>query len=176
MLGSHDAVGLDGALSFDRYSRYGAYGFGEEEHAVKNWIKPAPVNWEEVNWGELQSRCLARNAARFDEAAGPHAELSRPPESRSAVLIRTYMGKEYSENDIHAIRTIVSELALQSGGEYAVFLLLHVKDEQLPIWHEHVRREIAQENVPREFCDITEVWSVPLVASRYPELRKDITE
>lgn len=175
MLGSHDAVGLDGGLSFDRYTRYGAYGFGQEEPAVENWIKPAPVNWEEVNWGELQSRCVDRNAGRFD-AASPHAEPSQPPESRSAVLIRAYMGKEYSENDIQTIRAIISELSLQSGGEYAVYLLLHVKDEELPIWHEPVRRNIVQENVPREFWDITEVWSVPLVAYHYPKLRRDIRE
>jgi hypothetical protein len=176
MLGSHDAVGLDGGVSFDRYSRYGAYGFGEDEPAVENWIKPAPVNWDEVSWGALQHRCVDRNAGRFDKAASSHTEPSRSPESRSAVLIRTYMGKEYSENDIHAIRAVVSELALQSGGEYSVFLLLHVKNDHLPIWNERVRRKIVQGNVPREFWDITELWSVSLVASRYPELDRRVTE
>ena len=174
-MGSHDAIGLDGSLSFDRYTRYGAYGFGEREVAVDNWFKPAPVDWDEVNWGELQHRCVSHNAGRFDKTAGSPVNPSISPESRSAVLIRTYVGKKYSENDIYSIRAIINELSLQSGGEYAVFLFLHVKNVTSPVLQE-AHREIVRENVPREFWDITELWDVPTVASHYPGLNPNITE
>ncbi|PLN80335.1 hypothetical protein BDW42DRAFT_194595 [Aspergillus taichungensis] len=167
--GSHDALGLDGDISFDRYTRYGAYGFGQDETGVENWIKPKKVDWNLVNWGQLQDKCYKRNADRY----APKTPIKTPdkriaPEPRTAVLIRTYIGKEYSENDIYVLRSLVTELSLQSGGEYSVFLLLHVKDDQIPIESEDVARQIIKENVPREFWDITVLWNVPMVASRYP--------
>lgn len=110
MLGSHEAVRLDGGLSFDRYTRYGAYGFGEGEAAVENWIKPSRVDWDELNWGELQRRCVNRNADRFDKADGSTVTPSITPEPRSAVLIRTYVGKKFSANDVYSIRSIINEL------------------------------------------------------------------
>ncbi|KAH3241187.1 hypothetical protein KXW31_008105, partial [Aspergillus fumigatus] len=134
MFGSYDAVGLDGQISFDRYTRYGAYGFGEDEESVPYWTKPSKVSWNQIRWGQLQKQCVERNAKRFMKEAStdtgseiPHPDL--PAEERSAVLIRTYLGKEYSENDLHVIRSMVMELALQTGGEFEVVLLLHVKDE-----------------------------------------------
>lgn len=175
MLGSHDAIGLDGSLSFDRYTRYGAYGFAEGEAAVENWIKPKRVDWDEVNWGELQRRCVDRNAGRFDTAAGSTVNPSITPESRSAVLIRTYVGKKYSENEVYSIRAIINELSLHSGGEYAVFLLLHLKNQSFPVDQE-VRREIVRANVPREFWDITELWDDPTVTSPYPYLPDNVKE
>ena len=127
------------------------------------------MDWNRVNWGQLQDKCYKRNADRY----APKTPTKTPdkriaPEPRTAVLIRTYIGKEYSENDIYVLRSLVTELSLQSGGEYSVFLLLHVKDDQIPIEVADVARQIIKENVPREFWDITVLWNVPMVASRYP--------
>ncbi|KAJ9303051.1 hypothetical protein DTO271G3_425 [Paecilomyces variotii] len=181
MFGSYDAVGLDGHVSFDRYTRYGAYGLGEDEDSVTRWMRPAKVNWNQVKWGQLQEQCVERNANRFvDDAATdagseiPHPDI--PGEERTAVLIRTYIGKEYSENDLHVIRSMVTELALQSGGEYEVILLLHVKDESLDIQQEDVYREVLEENVPKEFWDMTVLWNTPLVAERYKKLDTSVID
>jgi hypothetical protein len=181
MFGSYDAVGLDGQVSFDRYTRYGAYGFGEDEESVPHWIKPAKVNWNQIRWGELQKQCVERNANRFVKEAAtdpgseiPHPDL--PAEERSAVLIRTYIGKKYSENDLQVIRSMVTELALQTGGEYEVVLLLHVKDESLDIKQEEVYRRVLKENVPQEFWDMTVLWNTPLVAERYKDLDTNVIE
>lgn len=64
--GSFDAVGLDIDTCFDRYAKYGPYGFDDEEnHQVPGWERPIPVEWEEVNWGLLQQECLVNNYERY---------------------------------------------------------------------------------------------------------------
>ncbi|PYI04603.1 hypothetical protein BO78DRAFT_462447 [Aspergillus sclerotiicarbonarius CBS 121057] len=174
MLGSHDAIGFDGALSFDRYSRYGAYGFGENETLVANWMRPTKVDWDQVNWGQLQEQCLQRNADRF--APGKAGSSDGHLETRTAVLIRTFTDREYTDNDIHVIRSMVTELSLQSGGEYDVILFLHVKDPRVPIHKPDVYRQVVEASVPKEFWDMTVLWKEPAVAFRYPNLDSSITD
>jgi hypothetical protein len=178
MFGSHEAVGFNGQVSFDRYTRYGAYGLGEDESHVSNWIKPSKVKWNEVDWSDLQHQCYDRNAARFSQKDDGLSEEKQhiAPESRSAVLIRTYVGKKYTENDLQVIRSMVTELSLQSGGEYSVFLLLHVKDSNLPIDQVEVYRKVLTDNVPEEFWNMTILWNVPMVAARYPNLDHNVIE
>jgi hypothetical protein len=178
MFGSHEAVGFNGQVSFDRYTRYGAYGFGEEESHVSNWIKPSKVKWSEVDWSDLQCRCHDRNAARYSQKnESPSKEKQHiAPESRTAVLIRTYIGKKYTENDLQAIRSMITELSLQSGGEYAVFLLLHVKNPHLPIDQVEVHQKVLKDNIPEEFWNMTILWNEPMVAARYPNLDRNVVE
>ncbi|KAH1271575.1 hypothetical protein KXV81_006441 [Aspergillus fumigatus] len=178
MFGSHEAVGFNGQVSFDRYTRYGAYGFGEEESHVSNWIKPSKVKWSEVDWSDLQCRCHDRNAARYSQKnESPSKEKQHiAPESRTAVLIRTYIGKKYTENDLQAIRSMITELSLQSGGEYAVFLLLHVKNPHLPIDQVEVHQKVLKDNIPEEFWNMTILWNEPMVAARYPNLDRNVVD
>ncbi|RAK98460.1 DUF3405 domain-containing protein [Aspergillus ibericus CBS 121593] len=175
MFGSHEAIGFDGALSFDRYSRYGAYGFGENETSVANWIRPTKVDWDQVNWGQLQNQCLQRNADRFlaGESGSSH---DHGVETRTAVLIRTFTDREYTENDIQVIRSMVTELSLQSGREYQVILFLHVKDPSVAIHEPDVYRQVVETSVPQEFWDMTVLWKEPAVAVRYPNLDRSITD
>ncbi|KAF4220253.1 hypothetical protein CNMCM8980_004399 [Aspergillus fumigatiaffinis] len=178
MFGSHEAVGFNGQVSFDRYTRYGAYGFGEDESHVSNWIKPSKVKWNEVNWSDLQNQCYARNAARFSQKNDGLSKEKQQiaPESRTAVLIRTYVGKKYAENDLQAIRSMITELSLQSGGEYSVFLLLHVKDSGLPIDQVEVHQKVLKDNIPEEFWNMTILWNEPMVAARYPNLDHNVVD
>lgn len=170
MFGSHDAVGWDAQLSFDRYTRYGAYGFGEND-TVDNWARPSKVDWENVSWGDLQTQCVAENAGRFDAGA---LQSAIAPEARTVVLIRTYTGKEYSDNDMINIRAMVTELALQSGGQYEVVLLVHVKDETISL--EGSKDRLLRENVPREFWGIARFWNMPTEVAGYPELNPELME
>jgi hypothetical protein len=178
MFGSHEAVGFDAQVSFDRYTRYGAYGFGEDESYVTNWIKPSKVKWDDVDWSDLQRQCYDRNAARFSQKNDGLAKAKQhiSPESRTAVLIRTYVGKKYNENDLQVIRSMITELSLQSGGEYSVFLLLHVKNSELPIDQIDVHQKVLKDNIPEEFWNMTILWNVPMVASRYPNLDRNVIE
>jgi hypothetical protein len=184
--GSHEAVGIDGQLSYDRYGRYAAYGFGEDD-PNQDWIRPSKVDWNTVNWGQLQQECVHANAGRFNttapnEGSGLAAwfqHKAKPanllnqeikPETRTAILIRSYTDKVYSENDKQVIRSMVQELSLQSGGEYEVFLLVHVKDDNVPIHQKEIYEKVLNDNIPQEFWNMTILWSMPMVSERYNKL------
>ncbi|KAF2646929.1 hypothetical protein P280DRAFT_21741 [Massarina eburnea CBS 473.64] len=204
--GGYDVIGLDKDVCFDRYSRYGPYGFGDDEfpEEVKNWKAPATVpQWNKVRWGDLQNNCLKRNAQRFRPGARsptlkiPSTTLPNPESAssafatptdtargnmenrgtadspkyhhRTAVLIRAWTGYQYEENDITAIRAMISELSLQSGGEYQVFLYVHVKDRNLKIFENRaLYNQVLRQNVPEELRSIAILWSEAIFPSWYP--------
>ncbi|KAF1967262.1 hypothetical protein BU23DRAFT_484070 [Bimuria novae-zelandiae CBS 107.79] len=202
--GGYDVVGLDGDVCFDRYSRYGPYGYGDDENPenVLHWKAPQTVpQWEDVVWGDLQDECLVRNEGRYRPGARAPTVKSRETEmpdvaaasamgtntakedikeesadgkkfhSRTAVLIRAWTGYTYEQNDITAIRAMITELALASGGEYEVFLLVHVKDGSLPIFtNTTLYNEILAQNVPQELRSIALLWNEAIFPSWYPDI------
>lgn len=93
-------------------------------------------------------------------------------EHRTAILLRSYTGKQYTENDKHAIRSIISELSLRTGGQYQVHLLVQVRDnlEDLALWDEGTYRYVLQTQVPQEFHDIAILWGSYQVQEMYPLL------
>ncbi|KAF2269462.1 hypothetical protein CC78DRAFT_575024 [Lojkania enalia] len=98
---------------------------------------------------------------------------SRKPKyhHRTAVLIRAWTGYEFEENDLMAIRAMISELSLQSGGEYQVFLYVHVKDSRLPIFDDsELYAAILEESIPPELQDIAILWSESIFPKWYPEV------
>ncbi|KAH7125697.1 hypothetical protein B0J11DRAFT_568437 [Dendryphion nanum] len=79
---------------------------------------------------------------------------------RSAVLIRTWWDYNYDEEDILFLRALVSELTLQSGGEYTVHFLIHVKDDNLQIWADDaVYQDVLSKALPAEFAGMGTLWS-----------------
>ena len=93
-------------------------------------------------------------------------------EKRTAVLLRSYTGKRYTENDRYIIRSLVSELNLQSGGEYQVFLLVHVKDQDVNLWDNTTYEKLLQGSVPKEFRGMTLLWNDAFVQDTYPKLER----
>ncbi|KAI0015644.1 hypothetical protein F4780DRAFT_762915 [Xylariomycetidae sp. FL0641] len=92
-------------------------------------------------------------------------------EPRTALLLRTYTGKEYNENDKQAIRALITELSLRTGGQYQVFLFVHVKDTSYAIWDdEPTYQYVLEQNVPQEFRDIAILWNDEATQSMYPKL------
>jgi hypothetical protein len=64
---------------------------------------------------------------------------------------------------------MVSELSLQSGGEYQVFLFVHVKDKRKPIFTKpEVYDEVLRANVPHELRDMAILWSEAAFPAWYP--------
>ena len=177
-VGSFEAVGLDGSVCFDRYSRLGPFG---QSGAVSLVGEP--------DLGQVQNQCLERNSDRYADARAPdvrpgvqatHAigshsrsALEHDTEgpshaNRTAVLIRAWEDYDYEENDIVSIRSLVSELALQSGGEYHVFLFVmlmegaDIKDEAL------YDKKMAA--IPKELRSMTIFWSEKLSEELYPNV------
>ncbi|TDZ75124.1 hypothetical protein CTRI78_v000184 [Colletotrichum trifolii] len=104
-----------------------------------------------------------------DAGHGTETETAKTTyETRTAILLRTYTGKKYTENDKQVIRSLISELSLRSGGEYQVFLLLHVRDDGVDI--NEGRQRVLDEHIPREFHGITEVWNDQAVWDIYTAL------
>ncbi|KAI1336713.1 hypothetical protein F5Y15DRAFT_392850 [Xylariaceae sp. FL0016] len=92
-------------------------------------------------------------------------------EPRTALLLRTYTGKEYNENDKQVIRALITELSLRTGGLYQVFLFVHVKDTAYAIWDdEGTYQYVLEKNVPSEFRDIAILWNDEAVQAMYPKL------
>ncbi|KAK3378097.1 hypothetical protein B0H63DRAFT_547797 [Podospora didyma] len=91
-------------------------------------------------------------------------------EPRTALLLRSYTGKEYTDNDKQAIRSLITELSLRTGGEYEVFLFVHVRDES-DIWSsDEAYEKIVQSTAPKEFWNITILWNQQSIDKLYTKL------
>lgn len=194
--GDGNVADIDTARCFDRYNRYGPYGFGQvQREPVSDWQRPiSRPDWSAVPWGDLQDKCLLANKDRYAPTARQPVELApdkdMPKEdknhriayekantrrkrfhARSAVLIRVWEGYEYNENDLHVIRAMITELSLLSGGEYQVFLFLNVKDKNADIFsNQTLRDEVLRANVPRELHNITILWTERVCEEWYPKV------
>ena len=51
------------------------------------------------------------------------------------------------------MRAITTELSLDTGGRYKLFIMAYVKDQSLDIFDNEVHTEILQRMVPAEFRD-----------------------
>jgi hypothetical protein len=97
------------------------------------------------------------------------SEIMTKIKPRTAVLIRSSTGQNYSENDKENLRAMISELALRSGAEYEIFLLVQVKDDTIPIWTDpKMYKKVVQENIPKEFWNMTVLWNDAEMKELYP--------
>lgn len=179
--GDYKTLGLDDGMCFERFGRYAAYGYGynetmggwgpgiftEQAGAEKIYEKTGFVDYSNVDWGTAQQRCFEKNAGRF---SGAHPITGKKQVSRQAYILRTWTGFDYQPHHIYAIRAMITELNLKSGGEYDVHFLVHVKDDSIPIWADpDVYRRVLEENVPREFWNMATLWSEQQMVMYYPD-------
>ena len=115
-----------------------------------------------------------RQASPSDSAPLMNPTSTRLPEGgqtllpRTAVVIRTWSDFEYTQDDILYLRSLISELSLLSGGEYTVHFLIHVKDNNIPIWaDEETYERILREATPPEFQGMGTLWSEAQMAFIY---------
>ncbi|GJN84367.1 hypothetical protein PLIIFM63780_007923 [Purpureocillium lilacinum] len=208
-IGSYDLLGIRSDVCFDRFGRYGPYGFGyrkahggsgvgldtENSGSDAVWAQTGQIDYGNINWSDAQERCFASNRHRFDSAplgrtaesinrdnklkrmrasnddeqrkekVNPRSELRH----RSAVVVRLYTGFQWTELAILNLRAMISELSLNTGGEYAVHLLLQVHNTDLPIWSDdETLGRLLQAHVPVEFHGLVSVWSESEMTLYYP--------
>ena len=219
VMGSHDVLGLQENICFDRFGRLGPYGYGysvrrggtgvglngEREGAEDMWKErgnPTEVNYTRVRWVVAQDACAYKNRMRFgilanaksvketflDMQAGDTPDETKshvvdrrellspsnqtnvvhgaPPARavrvlpRTAIVIRTWWDRRYSVEDIMYLRSMIVELSLLSGGEYTVHFLVHVRDDNVPIWADRKIYDLVLENsLPEEFRGMGILWS-----------------
>jgi len=185
--GSYNVLGLKEDVCFDRFGRLGPYGYGysteeggvgladksENSGSGKIWERVTKIDWRKVDWGTAQKRCYEKNKIRFERNETTSNDGSEEPKKllpRQAYILRTWTGYHYDEHQLLTMRAIINELAIKSGGEYDVHLLVHVKDSSIPIWTDkEVYRKTLEANVPEEFWGIATLWSEPLIRLYYPD-------
>lgn len=185
VMGSSSILGLSDDICFDRYGRLGPYGYGyskklggtstgmsgDREGIEAVWAAEDYVDYSKVKWGDAVTRCEAANKQRFTNNAkklvakdADKAELI-PGEEKStipktAVIIRTWADYNYDDEDILYLRSLVAELALQTGGEYSVHFLIHVKDRNTQIWADkEIYQRVLNESLPEEFYGMGTLWT-----------------
>ena len=197
-IGSHAELGLDPNVCFERYGRFVSYGYGYDvdeggnakglkqnsEHSgtEKIWEKlfakyGKKIDWRNMDWGAAQKRCYEKNRARFDARTGSGSveDVDTPSKSnkkrvpRTAFILRTWIGYQYTPIELLTVRALINELSLKSGGEYDVHLLVHVKNKTTPIWSDpEVYERTIKENLPRELWGLATLWSEEQMKLYYP--------
>ncbi|KAL8997540.1 MAG: hypothetical protein Q9169_003235 [Polycauliona sp. 2 TL-2023] len=231
IMGSHEVLGLQNDICFDRFGRLGPYGFGysvkrggtgaglhgDREGSDELWNGPesmTEVDYSNIEWVKVQAACAAKNAARFapvekpgenlfsdlqesgqqasqgsangepsliedDSTVGkrdepgipvaganeiiPGAETAQKNVTllpRTVILIRTWWDFHYTTEDILYLRSLIAELSLLSGGEFTVHFLVHVRDDNVPIWADKkIYNRILENALPAEFRGMGSLWS-----------------
>lgn len=242
-IGSYELLGIAEDVCFERFGRYGPYGFGysvrsgglgtgetgENEGSAAVWEETRRVDYRKVDWADVQRRCYKANVHRFEPlpervptgqgfyigdedkpkydvtqsemddesvttttsrdtpAATPAAtpevaneargfssrteenKTSGKKQARTAVVVRCWDEYLFREDDIANVRSMISELALASGGRYDVHLLIQVKNEAAnPVWadHEAYERRI-RETIPEEFRGLVTLWTETQMLAMY---------
>ncbi|CAD6592109.1 MAG: hypothetical protein ASARMPRED_006030 [Alectoria sarmentosa] len=79
---------------------------------------------------------------------------------RIAIVIRTWWDRQYSAEDIIYLRSMIVELSLLSGGEYTIQFLVHVRDDNIPIWADRkIYDRVLENSLPEEFQGMGILWS-----------------
>ncbi|KAK3392990.1 hypothetical protein B0H63DRAFT_6080 [Podospora didyma] len=97
ILGSYELLSLPEDICFDRFGRYGPYGYGYSvktgglgvgEHVEREgaYEDEGKVDFHNVNWAEVQRRCYKTNAGRY-----------KPLESRATPPRGFYIGEESND-------------------------------------------------------------------------------
>ncbi|KAI1105342.1 hypothetical protein F4804DRAFT_350861 [Jackrogersella minutella] len=186
-LGSYDLLGLREDVCFDRFGRYGPYGLGydlelggtgealdtEHESSETVWEKTGKINYDNVDWASAQDRCYKANEGRFFTGNETRdfelAQAGRRRMDRIAIVVRIYVGFQWTSHALLNFRAMINELSLTSGGEYDVHFLLHVRDNNAPIWADPTTvQNILDDNVPPEFQGLCTLWSEAQMKLYYP--------
>lgn len=178
--GSYEELGVNKDVCYEKFGRFGAYGYGynwtqgghgpginsEHSGAEDVWKHHQIINYTNVNWGHAQQRCYEKNIERFNQTA---TDATRKV-ARHAYVMRIWTGYKWYDHQIFSLRAMINELSLKSGGEYDVHFLLHVKDNSIPIWADPVvYRQTIEKNMPREFWNMTTLWSEMQMINYYPK-------
>lgn len=147
------------------------------------------MNWEQVDWASLQSECVQRNSIRYGElfdrkitalykSLDSHVETRESlngsrvsAQPRTAVILRSWLGMKYTENDLYHIRSMVMELSLYSGAEYELILLIDCQGEKLPKETDTAAwKAFEQKHLPSELRGLAVWFNEEMLNDWYPEI------
>lgn len=175
-----------------------------EDKNTTKWAKPLMVDWDNVDWGSLQDQCAEKNKDRYEykPRASPSKlwyptnengidsnqtfgsderddsswfpKSAKKYKKRTAVLLRGWDSLVYTRDILQNVRAMITELSLHSGGEYSVYLMVHIRDKEQAIFESaHEYQKALTVNVPRELHNISILFNVPLLEAWYPLIGQD---
>ncbi|KAK0549951.1 hypothetical protein OC846_003867 [Tilletia horrida] len=100
-------------------------------------------------------------------------KFSTTPETkRTALVMRSYEGYPWREDDILNMRALISELSLNNPNTpYDIRILVEVKGRHLAVFtSEWDRLKVLRSSVPREFWGLVELWTEDEMCALYPGL------
>ena len=90
---------------------------------------------------------------------------------RTAVILRSWIDKQYSQDEIYFIRSMIMELSLFSGAEYEVILLIDAKTHKLPKPADQVgMRKFKARYLPPELRDLAVFFNEQILKDWYPKI------
>ncbi|PWN50096.1 hypothetical protein IE53DRAFT_316435 [Violaceomyces palustris] len=144
------------------------------------------------DWRALMDACyhqrehergMAGGVDRFDPNASPadgddfsDQDPSRirttPASKRTALVMRSYEGYVWREDDILNMRALISELSLNNPNTpYDIRILVEVHGRHLAVFtSEWDRLNVLRTSVPREFWGMVELWTEDEMCALYPGL------
>ncbi|PSK60413.1 hypothetical protein B9Z65_563 [Elsinoe australis] len=177
--GSYDNLGLEDNVCFERFGRFGPYGYGytpeqgglgpgnksEKVGSEKVFFQTGIINYTNIDWGTLQDNCYEKNRIRFEGSSNRKLQKVK----RHAYVLRIWEDFYFNEHQMFSLRAMINELSLKSGGEYDVHFLLHVKNNSIPVWaNNEIYAQFVRDNMPQEFWNMTTLWSEAQMEYYYP--------
>ena len=136
--------------------------------------------------GDVQRRCAGKRFGQQDEYNGGiwhqlpkqfSADTTMDEEhggresGRTAIVLRTWDDYQYTETRRAWLRAFIAETALHSDGEYQVFLLVNVKDDEIRLGDDpDAYARALRECVPEEFRDMALLYNSPVLENWYPRV------
>ncbi|KAK4546818.1 hypothetical protein LTR36_001550 [Oleoguttula mirabilis] len=171
-LGSYETLGLSATRCMSDRVRYEPYRSLQSDL----YNGSAAERWDDVDLARLQRDCrilddgrpMATSQGDLDESEVPRESPKRP---RTAVILRGWNGFRWTEDDMQNVRAMVTELAMFSGGEYELFVLLHLRNatQAVPLPGETLEN-VKLRYVPKALVNMTELWTYIDVETTYPKV------
>lgn len=175
---------------------------GEWERFLRDRMWRANMRSEELgsesypDWRGLMDGCFEQRERErgraggvdpFDAASQPIADViekeqeeeemlpkykSNPESKRTALVMRSYEGYVWREDDILNLRALISELSLNNPATpYDIRILVEVHGRHLSVFtSEWDRLNVLRSSVPREFWGLVELWTEDEMCALYPGL------
>ena len=138
----------------------------EQPIGNKFWL-PTTADQEGVD----NTLVFASNASSDVQSYRLWQQSRQSYKKKTALVLRTWDGSEWTTDTTEYVRSQIMELALHSGAEYEVIILVEVKNITIPIFEdEEAYRQTLLKSVPAEFSDVTILFSRDLLEKWYPKI------
>ena len=136
----------------------------ENRFKPKETVRTALYQEMGVSEDDAESEAFSTSAGRDHLnrtiIAEPTSATGKKLLPRTAVIIRTWHNYEYDDEDLFFLRALATELMLKTGGEYSLHFLVHVKDDNMPIWSDEATyQRVLNDSLPAEFRGMGTLWS-----------------